>query len=266
MRNVICGLFDPVSQKDLQYILEYRRTERISDLFLCVRGEGILSAEKRRFLLERAVRPYRRIHVLAGDCEGHEMEPADEEKIRGGEFRLAAKGIRKILIEEGLYFENICDTMCKPSRAVHSRGVAQTAAHLAEVHRLDVRKAYNTGLLHDITKRMSDEEGQKIIALYKPEWLSISPKVWHSYTAVVWLKQNMGLRDHAVLSAIEHHTLGDGCSDLDHILYIADKIEPGRGYDTSKQMKAAEKDLKSAQLMIREESRAYIFEKEGVHV
>jgi nicotinate-nucleotide adenylyltransferase len=76
----------------------------------------------------------------------------------------------------------------------------------------------------------------------------------------------MGLHDPTVLNAIYHHTIGDGRSLYDHILYIADKIEPGRGYDVSRQRKAAEENLVRAAAMILAESKAYIFEKEGIHV
>ena len=76
----------------------------------------------------------------------------------------------------------------------------------------------------------------------------------------------MHIYDHELLDALEHHTLGDGKTDLARILYIADKIEPTRGYDCTMQMDLALKDLKAAASLILEQSRVYIFEKEGIHV
>ncbi len=266
MNNIFTAAFDPVSAAEIRNIRAIAKNTGLKDVFLSVKEEGILSRSQRISLLKQAVRPYRHIHVLEDAVQGIAIEETDEEKIREGHFRLAPRQIRTSLIQCNAYLDQIIDAMCKPSRAVHSRGVAETARHLAQVHGLDTEKAYRMGMLHDITKRMDDEEGRKIIALYKPEWLTLSPKVWHSYTAVIWLKQNMHLYDHELLSAIEHHTLGDGCTLMDHILYISDKNEPGRGYDTSRQMKLAEEDLAAAARMIREESRAYIFEKEGIHV
>lgn len=122
------------------------------------------------------------------------------------------------------------------------------------------------GMLHDITKGFSDEENGKIIEIYKPEWLQISPKVWHSYTAVIFAKQNMSLSDQDIAYALEHHTIGDGKTDWAALLYIADKIEPLRGYDVSRQTASARKNLKKAAFEIREESKAYILKTEGIHV
>lgn len=261
---IISGSFDPVSERDLEALKCIRRSRHVRDLYVSVLPEGILPQDERKKLLEKALKPYAHLHVC--DEAGEVMEGMDEEKIRGGQFCLAAKGIQKDLIENSFYLDQTVDQMCKPSRAAHSRRVADVCVHLAEVHHLDTKKAYRMGMLHDITKRMSDEEGEKILKVYDPDRLEINPKVWHSFTAVYWLRANMGLHDRTVLNAIYHHTLGDGTSPYDHILYIADKIEPGRGYDVTRQMKAAETDLAAAAEMILEESRAYILEKEGIHV
>lgn len=261
---IISGSFDPVSERDLEALKQIRRRQHVRDLYVSVLPEGILSCGRRKKLLEKALKPYAHLHVC--DEAGEVMESIDEEKIRSGQFHLAARGIQKDLIENNDYLDHIVGQMCKPSRAAHSRRVAEVCVHLAEVHHLDVKKAYRMGMLHDITKRMSDEEGERILKFHDPDRLAVNPKVWHSFTAVYWLKENMGLYDRTVLNAIYHHTLGDGSSSYDHILYIADKIEPGRGYDVSRQMAAAEKDLAAAAEMILEESRAYILEKEGIHV
>ncbi|MBE6128217.1 MAG: HD domain-containing protein [Erysipelotrichaceae bacterium] len=261
---IVTGTFDPVSQKDLEYLKQYRKENNVKDLFVSVSREGILDRYQRQKLLEKALRPYRHLHVCTQ--EGEPVPAFDEDRIRQGNFRFAADGIQKQLIEDNCYLDQIVDHMCKPNRAAHSRRVAEVCVHLAKVHHLDEKKAYRMGMLHDITKKMSDEEGEKILRIHDPERLSISPKVWHSFTAVYWLKENMGLYDPVVLNAIYYHTLGDGKGAYDHILYIADKIEPGRGYDTTRQMKAAEADLASAAAMILEQSKAYILAKEGIHV
>lgn len=261
---ILSCTFDPISQRELEALLKYRRDHHLRDLYVSVCGEGVLSLDERQRLLKRALQPYRHLHVT--EEKGEMMTALDEERIRQGHFRLAACGIRRILIENNLYLDQILDHMCKPSRAAHSRRVAEVCRHLAHVHHLDENRAYRMGMLHDITKKMSDEEGERILKIHDPACLKVSPKVWHSFTAVCWLKANMGLYEQDVLNAVWHHTLGDGKSSYDRILYIADKIEPGRGYDVSRQMEAAEKDLISAAEMILEESRAYIFEKEGIHV
>ncbi|MCR4951179.1 MAG: bis(5'-nucleosyl)-tetraphosphatase (symmetrical) YqeK [Solobacterium sp.] len=265
MTVLVCP-FDPVTQKEKEAVLAYRKDHRETEICVVPAAEGTLSFETRLRLLKKAFAPYRHVHVLSAAEDAVQLEEADEEAVRSGMFRLAASGIRRILIEEGFFLQETAKAMCRERRYVHSAGVAATCRRLAQAHHMDQAEALKAGWLHDVTKAMPDEEAEKIIAVWKPEWLSISPKVWHSYTAVVWLKQNMGLHDRRILNAIEHHTLGDGNSSLDRILYIADKIEPGRGYDTSREWDLAAKDLKKGAGLVREESRSYIYEKEGIHV
>ena len=265
---VMCP-FDPVTSSEIEYAVKLRREGGYTDVYMIPSSEGILPYSERMLLLKKAVSPFRHLHAGKAPDEAYTIMPDflnDEETARCGYFRLVPRNIRRMMIERGFYMECIVKAQCKHSRAVHSIGVAETAVKLAHAHHLDETKAYVMGMLHDITKKLPDDDGRVIIERWKPEWCGISPKVWHSYTAVIFIKQEMGIYDQEILHAIEHHTLGDGRSDYDHILYIADKIEPGRGYDTSVQMKISCENLAEGAAYILEESKRYIFEKEGIHV
>lgn len=266
---LVCS-FDPVTSDEIRYAQNLRKTGGYTDVYLVPSSEGILPYSERLSLLKKALMPYRHLHAQKPCIDTVKVDAGDLEKseeiVRNGYFRYAPKAIRRVLLDKGFYMDCVVKAQCREKRAVHSRGVAETAEYLAKVHHLDSTKAYVMGMLHDITKKMPDEEGRELIARWKPEWNSISPKVWHSYTAVLFLKREMGCMDSRMLHAIEHHTIGDGKSSYDHILYIADKIEPGRGYDTSRQMSISCRNLAEGAAYILEESRNYIFEKEGIHV
>lgn len=264
MTEILTCSFDPVSADEVKALRQYRKDHGIDELYVSVTEEGILAKQIRTELLKKALKPYRHLHVISD--EGKPFEASDEEAIRNGRYELAAEGIRKDLITEGYYLKETVYAMCNPHRAAHSISVAETCVRLGRAHGMDEKKAWIMGMLHDITKAFSDEDNRKIIEIYKPEWLSLSPKVWHSYTAVIYAKQHMRLSDPDIMNAMEHHTLGDGNTDWDHLLYIADKIEPLRGYDVSVQNAMALKNLKEAAAYIKEESRAYIYKTEGIHV
>jgi nicotinate-nucleotide adenylyltransferase len=266
MIPVLVSSFDPVSQKEIEAANAYRREHRLRDLYLAVSEEGVLSKQLRTGLLKKALAPYRHLHVTEHAEDAVNLEPMDEEKIRSGVYRRAAYGIRRDLITEGYYLNVTAKAMCNPHRYAHTCSVAQVCRELAAVHQMDEKKAWVMGMLHDLTKGFSDEANRKIIEIYKPEWLTVSPKVWHSYTGVIYAKQSLCLADQDIAYAMEHHTIGDGHTEWAYLLYIADKIEPLRGYDVSKQRALAEKDLKAAANLIREESKAYILETEGIHV
>ena len=271
MKTVFVAPFDPVTTKEIEYAHSLLKKKDITTVYLIPWGKGVLSMTERIRLLKTAIMPYGHLETntaINRDDEIYCMDDAEveEQRVRDGDFFLVPKSVRRILLEEGFYFEEVARAHCKPKRFAHSVSVAKTAVMLAHVHHLDEKKAWKAGILHDVTKSMSDEEAEKIIKRDKPEWLSISPKVWHSYTACVWIKNHLGPLDDDILKAIEHHTLGDGKTDLDRILYIADKIEPTRDYDVSSETELAMRDLKKAAELVLEESKAYILETEGKHV
>jgi len=106
-------------------------------------------------------------------------------------------------------------------------------------------------------RRKKEEEEKKTLLIYDPMQLQYNEKVWHSFTAPIYLKQNLGIHNETLLNAIYHHTLGDGNGNYDRILYIADKIEPNREYDTAEYWKVSKRNLKEGAEMVKESSKIY---------
>ena len=71
---------------------------------------------------------------------------------------------------------------------------------------------------------------------------------------VALLRDEFGVTDEEVLSAVSYHTTGKaGMSLLEEIIYVADAIEPGRDYEDAPRLRAlAEKDLHAACLEVLE--------------
>lgn len=262
---LLTGGFDPASETEIQNALAYSR--KGYEVYLYPEEAGILPLLKRLKLLELAVKPYRHLHagMLNADEEVSFRDFAEEEaEIRTGCFNKAAHGTRKMLAEEGLYFEQIVDARCKPHRAAHSRSVAALCVELAHAHHLDEAQAWKAGMMHDITKKWDDEEGRRILSIYDPDKLDQNPRIWHSYTAPVWLRTVLGMHDAVILKAIYSHTLGFGRSDLARILYIADKCERTRGYDSEAEIAIAKKSLKEGAALVLAESKKYLKETQGI--
>ncbi len=271
MSLVLVCPFDPITSSEIEFAKKVVQEKKEKKIFLMPFGPAVLSLEERTQLIQKAIAPFKKLAftnhfskddliVEFADCE------SEEAAARMGNFMKVPANIREELNRHGYYYDCIAQACCTPQRYQHSLRVAETARTIALWHHLDGEQAYRAGLLHDVTKKCSKEENEAIIAAYKPEWLTLSEKVWHSYTATVFLKQNLGLHDDKLLYAIAHHTLGDGRTPLAQILYIADKIEPGRGYDVSEHMALAKMDLTRCVAFIRSQSKRYILEKEGIHV
>lgn len=145
-------------------------------------------------------------------------------------------------------------------RYLHCKEVTKVCIKLAKQHGVDVHLAFLAGMLHDITKELSKEESVSYMQYYK-EYQYLKAPLYHQYTAIIFLKQKYNFYNKKVFHAIMHHTLGTGTSKLAKILFIADKIEPTRGYDTTYHMKLALRNLELGFAYVKAENQKYLKER-----
>jgi len=138
--------------------------------------------------------------------------------------------------------EQSVGTRISGRRFSHTKGVAVSARLLAEFCGVDPIIAEAAGLLHDVSKELSDKEQIHLIdeegIILDEDDLS-SPQIWHSYTAPIIIKRDF--QDFAtpeILSATRKHTVGNSdMSTLDCIIFLADFIEDTRVYDASNELR-----------------------------
>ena len=131
-------------------------------------------------------------------------------------------------------------------RYIHSLGVADSAKELAVRFGADENKAYLAGLLHDITK---NETNERQLKLFESDGIILNqveknnPKLWHAMTAPIFIKNELGVSDEEILSAVRYHTTGRASmSLLEKIVYIADYISAERDYPDVDVMRALAKE------------------------
>jgi nicotinate-nucleotide adenylyltransferase len=118
-------------------------------------------------------------------------------------------------------------------------------------------------MLHDIARMWSDEQLFDYMRLHK---LTITPAerdapaLLHARIGANIAREQFGIDDPSVLSAIERHTVAvAGMSDLEKILYIADTIEPSRGFAEQAQLAAqADRSLDEGLLACIRSSMEYL--------
>ncbi|MBQ3671663.1 MAG: bis(5'-nucleosyl)-tetraphosphatase (symmetrical) YqeK [Treponema sp.] len=122
------------------------------------------------------------------------------------------------------------------NRYEHSVRVAETAASMCRLYGLDENLGLISGIAHDICKEIPAEEK---IALAKEDGKPIegleaeNPDLLHGRAAGVKIGSEFGIFGADVVQAIANHTFGKpGLCDLGKILFVADKIEPGRPQST----------------------------------
>ncbi|AIN94461.1 nicotinate-nucleotide adenylyltransferase [Treponema putidum] len=202
---------------------------------------------------------------------------------------LVPKGVYDYIVEHGLYKNNTSvlnintsdielktkeiDSFAKSvlteSRYAHSVRVAEYARYLAQEYAkegVSPSLAYFTGLAHDICKKCSDEE---LVKLVEADGLGIDNiensrlNLLHGRAAAVVLQNKFGINDESVLKAAAFHTFGyEGIDALGKIIYIADKIEPGRPNTQNFRDMVKSSSLNELMLAVLDWNLAYI-EKKG---
>lgn len=151
----------------------------------------------------------------------------------------------------------------KSERFVHTRGVAEVSVRLAKLYGADEQEAELAAWLHDCarvypTSALIEEcvcRGIPVTVLDRK-----SPILLHASLGVYLAKHVYGVENEAVLDAIAYHTVGrEQMTTLEHIVYLADMIEPSRDYDGVELLRElAEEDLTRAMVAAFDQSIAHV--------
>jgi predicted HD superfamily hydrolase involved in NAD metabolism len=130
--------------------------------------------------------------------------------------------------------EKLLQGTLSPERMAHSRRTARLAARLCRRYGLDPEKGMLAGLAHDMGREMAAGELREL-ALRDGRGLSLLeeryPVLLHGRAAAVVLRERLGVADPEILEAVACHVTGrPGMSLLAKILFVADLLEPGRGF------------------------------------
>ncbi len=122
--------------------------------------------------------------------------------------------------------------MITPHRYTHSLGVRDTAVKLARLYGADEEVCSVAGLIHDCAKSLSPEEQMGAIKrgnIFLFDGEDKVPEVLHAPAGVVIAKEEFGITDENILTAIRYHSIGNEQMSLtEAIIFVADYIEPNR--------------------------------------
>ena len=166
------------------------------------------------------------------------------------------------MIHHHLYDQSILLTHINRTRLTHCQSVKLTAKQLAQGHGVNQDALEVASMFHDIAKDWPDEvayywlEKEGIHGSFVPEYQL------HAYAAASYMKHYYHYDDPEVYDAIYHHVSGTSDALMAKIIFVADKIEPTRPYDTSHHIELACQDLEAAYQLVKKENQAY--NKKGV--
>ena len=167
--------------------------------------------------------------------------------------------------------DNDLKKVLSEKRYNHSTGVMKKAEELAKIYKIDVDKAKLVGLAHDIGKELSKEEMLEYARKNNIEVDSVEEVnvgLLHAKIGADICKKKYGFSQD-MQNAIKYHTVGNENMDLlAKIIYVADKIEDGRTYNSEEKMKElqvvrdlATKDINKALVYEIDSSITYTIQK-----
>ncbi len=150
-----------------------------------------------------------------------------------------------------------------PPRYEHSVRVAVLVRELCLRFGVEPCSGYLAGIAHDMCKAgkerwilsLAGQDGLPVIGIELEK-----PALLHGRAAAVLLNTEFGVTDRSVLDAVRHHTFGAPDMDaLGKIVFVADKIEPGRtGLDPGKRKKILDSDLDGMTRLVLEDNIQYL--------
>lgn len=174
---------------------------------------------------------YNRFNML--EIEGP-LSPTSSSKVRNFESIDVPSAVLEYIGENKLYFTNRINKLMSDKRYFHSFSVAKLSRLIAIANDLDPLKAFQAGFLHDIGKEVPDAKTMRLMEGVYKEYLDLPSWSYHQFIGAYLTRHEFFISDNDILEAIMFHATGNKkMSSLAKAVYVADKIEPTRGFDSS---------------------------------
>lgn len=166
------------------------------------------------------------------------------------------------IISHKLYFINKIKLYLNEDRYNHSVSVAKLAFAIAQCNKLDNPGNYLiAGLLHDIGKNLTFDRQLRIMNDYYPDYIYLNPKIYHQFTGAYLAKTDFKINNDTILNSIMFHTTGKAnMTDMEKVVYCADKIDPTRGFDSEDLINSIKVNLDKGFITILKANREYFKE------
>lgn len=167
-------------------------------------------------------------------------------KIKQGDYKNLDKNIKEYIIENNLYLKEQIKPYLSKKRLKHTNSVKNTALkiYINNKEGINRNKVVTATLLHDIAKEYPKDKIKIIMKKHYPEHLNESEYLYHQYVGEYLAKRKFHIKDEEILEAIKNHTTGnENMSKLAQLLFVSDKIEPTRGFDSTNLINACINNL-----------------------
>lgn len=164
--------------------------------------------------------------------------------------------------DHSLYYIEKIKTFLDSQRFLHSLEVAHLSYLITKSnHFQNPEKGYIAGLLHDIGKHYEDKKTYTIMKDNYSEYLDMPSFSYHQFIGEYIAREYFEINDSEILDAIEFHATGKAnMSELGKVVYVSDKIEPTRGYNSTPLIRACIKNIDKGFIKVLEANRKHLIE------
>ena len=144
-----------------------------------------------------------------------------------------------------------------------------------DVSSSDIRELRSAYLQEDVIRYIEDNELyfiKKVKPLLKesrfrkefyPGFLDIGAYAYHQFLGAMVARDKFGVADPEILDAIKYHTTGrKKMGWLEKLVFVSDKIEPTRPYDSSDLIKAMYEDFEKGFITVLKANRDFLISKD----
>lgn len=188
-----------------------------------------------------------------------ELMPVSSSEIRSGKcLWLVTKAVKALMVKQHLYLESYAKARMSERRFVHSQSVASLCVTLAKCHDVNTADAYCAGILHDVCKEWDKQRLTRFLKPLDPDKLNEPAAIWHGYAGAYYVLKCLGIHNREIGKAIYHHVKGSDASKLCMIVYVSDKLDPSRGYDSSSTIALCKEDLYAGYRLVLNQQAEYL--------
>ena len=194
-----------------------------------------------RQLVKAYIKPFKKIHYQSNiNINDYDLVVKDSDdqlahmqRVRYGWYWDMPQWAANILNDSGIYYDQMLRHSLKEKRYLHSLSVANVCEKIAKSNQLNGHKAKMIGMLHDICKHMDNQTIIEYALKMDSNALSYPMATLHAQAGAYFVKEYLRIKDPQIIHAIQYHALGEKVSPYVRMVFVADKADPSRGYDSS---------------------------------
>lgn len=180
--------------------------------------------------------------------------------IRACKSLMTKKSVIDYIISHDLYFAKTVQGYYDAKRYRHAVSVANLCYDIAVGNHMEPTKAFQAGYLHDIGKlQAKDPDAPRMMKRYFPKYQKMPQWAWHQFLGEMIARYFFGIHGRQVLDAIEFHTTGNAhMGKYGKAVFVGDKLDPLRGYDSSDAIALSKADINAGFALTLAQNQAYL--------